>query len=322
GELPADRVQQQVAVRADPAAEDHQLYVGDRGERGDVQRYPPCDLGDDGPRCLVALARGAEDGARIGGAAGERRDLRSGGIDAVKSNQREIDLARGAVAAAMELAAEDDACAHARADREEDEIVDAVRNSLPLLTERGEVDVVLERDRQAEGALQLARECSTFETADVLGQPQQAGPFLDDARDADDDALDAAGIEPRRLEQRRVQALARLHRTCHLGDGELDVLTRADLPGQIADGAAHEARAEVETEHDRGFGHRLEVDGAVARAVGAVSRLTDEVGLEQRLEDERDRRLRDARAPGDLRPRDRRAGADRLEHGALVQVAE
>src|SRR5213078_4673636 len=205
------------------------------GERGDVQRYPPCDLGDDGLRCLVALARGAEDGARIGGAAGERRDLRSGGIDAVKSNQREIDLARGAVAAAVELAAEDDACAHARADREEDEIVDATRNSLPLLTERGEVDVVLQRDRQAEGALQLARECSAFET----------------------------------------------------GDGELDVLTRADLPGQIADGAAHEARAEVETEHDRGFGHRLEVDGAVARAVGAVSRLTDEVGLEQRLEDER-----------------------------------
>ena len=102
----------------------------------------------------------------------------------------------------------------------------------------------------------------------------------------------------------------------------VDVLTRADLPGQIADGAAHEARAEVETEHDRGFGHRLEVDGAVARAVGALSRLADEVGLEQRLEDERDRRLRDARAPGDLRPRDRRAGADRLEHGALVQVAE
>ena len=45
-------------------------------------------------------------------------------------------------------------------------------------------------------------------------------------------------------------------------------------------------------------------------------------GVEQRLERHRHRRLGDADAARDLRARDRRAGADRLEHGALVEVAQ
>src|SRR5438445_151177 len=55
----------------------------------------------------------------------------------------------------MELAAEHQPGAHACADREEDEVLDALRYALPLLAEGGQVDVVLERDRQAEGALEL-----------------------------------------------------------------------------------------------------------------------------------------------------------------------
>jgi hypothetical protein len=99
-------------------------------------------------------------------------------------------------------------------------------------------------------------------------------------------------------------------------------LARADLAGQVAERAADEARAEVEPEHDRGLRDGLEVDRAVTRAVRSLRCLADEIGLEKRLEGERDRRLRDPRTPGDLGPRDRSSGADRVEHRALVEVTE
>src|SRR5262249_62111714 len=99
---------------------------------------------------FVTFARGAEDGARVFGAAenlrSQLRDLRRGRIDAVKGDQGKVDLAGGAVAPAVQLAAEDHACAHAGADREEDENVDAARHPPPLLAEGSEVDVVLEPD--------------------------------------------------------------------------------------------------------------------------------------------------------------------------------
>ena len=54
-----------------------------------------------------------------------------------------------------------------------------------------------------------------------------------------------------------------------LDAGELDVLARAHVAAQVADRAAQEARAEVEPEHERGLGHRLEEDRAVASAAPA-----------------------------------------------------
>ena len=103
---------------------------------------------------------------------------------------------------------------------------------------------------------------------------------------------------------------------------ELDVLPGADVAAQVADRAAEEARAEVEPEHERRLGNRLEEDRAVVRAVRLARRLAHEPRADQRLERERHRRLRDSRAPRDLGSRDRRPGADRLEHRALVHVLE
>src|SRR5262249_22467953 len=116
--------------------------------------------------------------------------------------------------------------------------------------------------------------------------------------------------------------LDRLARLLRFGDLQLDILAGANLAGEITDRAADEARTEVEPEHDRCLRHGLEVDGAVAGAVRSLGRLADELGLEERLERERDRRLRDARAPGDLGSRDRRSGANRVQHRALVEVPE
>src|SRR5438045_2977665 len=47
-----------------------------------------------------------------------------------------------------------------------------------------------------------------------------------------------------------------------------------------------------------------------------------EAGVEQRLEGERDGRLRDPRTARDLRTRDGRTGADRPQHRFLVQPLE
>ena len=55
---------------------------------------------------------------------------------------------------------------------------------------------------------------------------------------------------------------------------------------------------------------------------GAVLGLAHETRLEQRLQRERDGRLRDPGPARDLGPRDRRIGAHGLEHGALIQPLE
>ena len=93
-------------------------------------------------------------------------------------------------------------------------------------------------------------------------------------------------------------------------------------PGEVADGAAQEARAEVEAEHERGLRHGFEVDRAVARALRRRAGLAHEPGIEERLQRQRHGRLRDFGTPRDLRPRDGRAEAYRLEDGALVEPPE
>src|SRR4029079_1577615 len=104
----------------------------------------------------------------------ELRDLGGRGIDRfADAGQREIDLAGRAVRAAMELAAEDEACAHARTYREEDEVGDPSGDALPALAKRGQVDVVLERHREIEGSLQLAGEAAPLEASHVLREAQR-----------------------------------------------------------------------------------------------------------------------------------------------------
>ena len=53
--------------------------------------------------------------------------------------------------------------AEAGADREEDEVVDAARDAPPLLAEGGEVDVVLDRQRQREPRSQIGAEVAVLE---------------------------------------------------------------------------------------------------------------------------------------------------------------
>jgi hypothetical protein len=119
-----------------------------------------------------------------------------------------------------------------------------------------------------------------------------------------------------------VQSVDHLERSIRVGAVERDVLPRADLPAEIADRAAEEACAEIEPEHERGLRHGFEEGGSVRRAARARLRLTHEPGVEQRAQRQRDGRLRDPGTARDLRPRDRRAGPDRVQDGALVHVLQ
>src|SRR5581483_9453302 len=124
-------------------------------------RDPPRLLGDELARERVAGPRGGEHGTRLVGCAqrrlaGEARrellgELGQGaraGIDLLeRAGDRVVELAGGPVAAAVQLTVQHEPRAHARADREEQVVVDAARDAAPLLAESGEVDVVLEPDR-------------------------------------------------------------------------------------------------------------------------------------------------------------------------------
>ena len=152
--------------------------------------------------------------------------------------------------------------------------------------------------------------------------PTLPGGRLDHPRHAGDDAVERLGRQVAGGDQAVAQLGGGVDHGVHVGARHLDVLARPDVPAQVADRAAQEARAEVEPEHERGLVHRLEERRAVLRAVGVVVGLAHQPGLEQRLERHRHRRLGDPDAARDLRARDRRAGADRVEHRALVEVAQ
>src|SRR5207237_7468410 len=108
-------------------------------------------------------------------ALGERRHPRRGRIElSVQADEREVDLPGGAVVTAMELTSQDDPRPHPGPDREEREVVDTARDTAPLLAERGEVDVVLQRDRKPEPVLELGVEGSALEAGNVLRQVDPA----------------------------------------------------------------------------------------------------------------------------------------------------
>ena len=222
--------------------------------------------------------------------------------------------------AQLQLTAEDEAHAHPRADGEEGEVAGSPGDALPGLAERSQVDVVDERDLEAEALAQVAAEIDSLEAA-VMGQ-MESPRLVDDPRDADDCTADPLPRAARGLDQRDADGLDCIERSVRIRAGQLHVLPDADLAAQITNCSASEARPEIQPEHERGVGNRLEEHRAETRAVRVVLGLADEPGLEQRLERQRDGRLRDPDPTRDLGAGDRRLGSQGLEHGTLVQVLE
>src|SRR5262249_9077816 len=148
------------------------------------------------------------------------------------------------------------------------------------LAERREVDVVLEGHGKAERGLELVAEAPSLEARDVLGELHGA-VIGDDARDTDNDRVDERWVERSYLRERVAQASERVRRALDVGDRQLDGGSGRDRPAEIADGAADEAGAEVEPEHECGLGYGLEVDGPVARSIRPALGLADEPRVQQ-----------------------------------------
>ena len=222
----------------------------------------------------------------------------------------------------MELAAQHEAGAEPGADREEDEVLDPASDALPLLADGGEVDVVVDDDGDARAAPRPRRRSAIPSRPAKLREADDARRELDDAGHADDGAVDQLRGQPVASTSESRSASIASSTAAASAPIELDVLARPHLAVEVADRPAQEARAEVEAEHERRFRDRLEEDRAVARPSGIVGGLAHEAGVEERLQRQRDGRLRDPDPPRDLGPRDRRPGADRLQHGALVEVLQ
>jgi hypothetical protein len=222
----------------------------------------------------------------------------------------------------VQLAAQDEPAAEAGADGQEREVVEPDRDAPPLLADRGEADVVLHRHRHAEPLLQRGADRQPFEPGDVARQPDLAARRLDHARHAGHRAVQRARRQGAGRQQAGAQVGRSVEHDLHVGAGQLDVVAGAHLAAQVADRAAQEAGAEVEPEHERRLRDRLEERRAVLGALGVVVGLAHQPRLEQGRQRHRHRRLGDADAARDLRARDRRAIADRLEHRALVEVAQ
>ena len=329
-EVSADAVEEQVPVRADTASEDDEADVSHRRDGRDVERDPACHLGDDLLGGRVAAPRRRKDLARpvrrdehrgrtlardeLGRQRGNGRRAR---IDPLaEADEAVVELARGSVAPLVELAVEHEPHPETRPDGEEREVVDAARDPAPLLADRREVDVVHERHRMPEPSFELGGKVAPLEAREV--REMDPTPVVDDPRDAGDDPVDEVGGRAGRRDEAGAEGDDRLERGIRVAARELDVLAHARRPAEVAHGATHEPRPEVEAEHERRIGDGLEEDGAVARPVRVVLGLADEPYVDERAKGERDGRLRDPGAPGDLGAGDRRAGADRLEHGALV----
>ena len=127
-------------------------------------------------RAAPKTARGSK-GAASAVSAAPRREPRGSAetapgarVDLLAARADQVELARRAVAAAVQLAAQHEPGAEAGADREEDEVLDAPGDAEPLLADRREVDVVLERHRESEPRLELGAEGQALEAGDVGGQ--------------------------------------------------------------------------------------------------------------------------------------------------------
>jgi hypothetical protein len=172
-----------------------------------VQRDAPAFLVDDLARDAIAGTRSREDRRRVvrRGRSPRLRESRHrlrARIDVLgQPDAHVVELAGRAVVPAVELAAQDEPGAEPRADRQEDEVVDAARDATPPFAERREVDVVLDRDRHVDPRRELVAEAVALEARDILRQ-RDLSRGVDGARHAEHDAVDELRCGVRGREQR------------------------------------------------------------------------------------------------------------------------
>ena len=264
----ADRVEQQVAVRADAAAEDDERDVGDGRDRGDVERDPARLLVDDLPRERVAGAGGGEDarGRRTAAAGSSRRRSRP----TSRAASAETAAAHGSISSARPAATRSTSpaapwrprCSSPRSTSPAPRPVPTerktksstpARDAPPPLADGGEVDVVLDGDRQSRAgrAGRRPRVAPSRPGTFVASRSWPVSASTTPGTPTTAPSISSRG-QPARLGER--VAKARRSRRSHASASAPSSSTswRARIvAAQVADRAAQEAGAEVEAEHER-----------------------------------------------------------------------
>src|SRR5215471_5839228 len=238
------------------------------------------------------------------------------------------DLTRHAVAAAVRLAAEDQACSDSCREPDVDHVVDGTPGTEDLLPEGAHVGVIGEVHRDTEPVLHLGRRGDAVPAGQDAVRLNLAGALVDGRGEA------YAGTEQLpwghgRLVQgllgelvRQVQRFGRsvvyIHSGPLLGDG---------LAGEVADGDADVPVADVDADRERRAGHQGEQRGWSAgaarsqRVVGGIV-LVNEVSPAELLGNGRHGAPGQPGPPGNVGPTTARMAVDRLDHPQPVQVAQ
>ncbi|GAB49486.1 hypothetical protein MOPEL_130_00930 [Mobilicoccus pelagius NBRC 104925] len=151
-------------------------------------------------------------------------------------------LGADTVGAPHEVALGDDATADARADREEDEVLDVTGGAVDELAPRRRVRVVLEDDRQPD---EIGESCTErFVTpGDVRGEQHPFAGTVEEPGDRDADGGHVVAVDefPREVRRRSDDPLGVLRRGLPPGTGE-------DLPARRDEGAEDLRPADVEAD--------------------------------------------------------------------------
>ena len=223
---------------------------------------------------------------------------------------------------AIQVSVDHQGHADARTDREEDEVGDVAAQTVGSLRKRREVHVVLETDVGAQ----------LF--ADSLDQARPAPARK--VRGHRDVAV--SGVEDAWAAERRVGHLRPLHagfRRKPAGDradladqafraADLGTLVAPgnDRAGDVGDRGAHPFASDIDPDHPTGDRIQLVQQRARPAVAPRSADLADEAALEQSVERERQRRLRQSADPSDLCPGERPLSVDQVEHSTLIDRAQ
>ena len=228
----------------------------------------------------------------------------------VAAERQEGDLPGHPVHAAVQPAAEHQAHADARADVHPGEAVGLLPDAERALGERGRVHVVLDRERGAERRPQPGERLRLVPAGQAAGQRHQVPLRVVDARAADNRRGDLGAGDP----GARAQLVGELDKLRHpVADrcrAHRHGQPGADVAGQVGDGTAQVAHADVEAEDEPGLRPDLVEQGGTAGHAGPLAGQPDQAGPLQVRQGERHGGLGQPGHAGELRARvgARRAG--------------
>src|SRR6202162_3428036 len=203
-------------------------------------------------------------------------------------------------------------------DRQQDEILAVLSDTLDVLTDRGHVDVVLEDDGCDQCLADGGDHLRALPARELRCEREVVGAGAQHPGRSDHDLVDASEGDVGLIDET-------LRRLAQLGDDGLGGAVRRScrgavdhLPGEVDQCRPHPFAPDVEAEHPARAGVDVVELGARARAAAGPPDLAEQPKPYQLAEHLRDRGLGEAGAPDDLRCRQRPADVHELEGRAKV----